>query len=104
MFESVRAGPAGTVSWRSDPSFHRWLARLLRAYDVSPASARVWRYVPSRITFSLGPFTALAGLLGGLTVALLMTWPYLEGKESALRAGSSEASKSQEVLRVGLPG
>lgn len=40
------------------------------------------------ITFSLGPLTALGGLLGGLVVALIITWPYLAGKESVPRAGN----------------
>jgi hypothetical protein len=40
------------------------------------------------ITFSLEPSAALGGLLGGLTGALIVSWPYLAGKASTPRAGN----------------
>ena len=39
------------------------------------------------LTFALGPFTALGGLVGGLIAALIIIWPYLAHKESAPRVG-----------------
>lgn len=39
------------------------------------------------LTFSLGPVTALGGLIGGLTAALIIIWLYLAHKEPAPRVG-----------------
>jgi peptidoglycan/LPS O-acetylase OafA/YrhL len=44
--------------------------------------------IPARVlTFSLGPVTALGGLIGGLIAALIIIWPNLVHKESAPRVG-----------------